>query len=1378
VYITLPGGKREGFTFRAVPLTSDFNSVLGGRLYSPSFVADRGNTSTLTVPGAEYKNNTATNQFATGSSGNPNNVLIRNGNGQLVNLGGRVFRPEDEGFGNRYLLTSKDGTVYEINATTGDLETVTDTNGNKLTYSDTEISSSNGQKVVFTRDAQGRIVSVTDPLGEKVTYSYDAKGDLVGVTDRQGNITRYEYNAGRAHYLDKIIDPLGREAVKTEYDEKGRLKKTTNAGGNSVELVYDPNNSIEIVKDALGNATTYEYDIRGNVVTEVDALGGIVRRTYDEDNNLLSETDAEGRKTTYTYDSKKNQISRTDGNGNTYRYSYNANGRMTSSIDPLGNITKYTLDSRGNVLSKIDAEGQKTSYTYDRYGYQTSVTNALGQTTSYQYDTRGNLSQETDALGHIVKYTYDGQGNRLTETRAVTTLTGIRTLVDTKAYDKNGNVTSWLDAEGNLTQYQYNAANKQILAIDPLGKRTSSRYDENGRLVETIFDDGLSNRFVYDANGKKIRSIDREGRTTIFQYDALGRSTALISPDSTPNNPNDNSRKLIEYDKAGWLKAIVDEQGNRQEWLYDNAQNQIGARSYVGSNAVVSINTYDAAGRKVSSTDALGHTTRYIYDRLGRLIETRYADGLTSKITYDAIGNEIAKTDRANRQTKYEFDALQHLITVIDPTNSRTAYNYDELGSLVSETDANGHQTRYEYDGLQRRTAVIRPLGQRQTTIYDKVGNAVSMTDFNGQTTNYTYGLGNLLMRKQLADGSQTSIAYMITGQRQSVTDSRGTTTYGYNPQGQVTTVTNPDGQQISYGYDLQGHLTSVTTAAGTTTYTYGTLNQLKQVTDAQGGITAYTYNDLGNLVSTKFANGITETRGYDILNRLISVTNTNALSQVISSYAYTLDAVGNKLQVLENNGRRVDYTYDTRDRLLSEKITDPVAGIRTIAYTYDAVGNRLSVLDSVAGATTYTYNDNDWLVTTVSAGEQTQYTYDNNGSLLSKFHNSNDRQTFTWNLDHKLAEVQTTNSSGTRQSTYRYDADGNRVTQNVDGVNTNYLVDANRGLAQVALEYGSEGIRTSYTYANGVISQTSNNVQTFYINDGHSGVRFTASITGSITDAYNYDGYGNLLSGGAATGGDRYRGESRDSTGLQYLRARYYDSSTGRLLSVDPFEGFLENPVSRHRYLYGNDNPITYFDPSGNTAISMAEFGAIFSIMEILTIGTVVQSSVGLIAERFGENIEWSGKLSSIGAKAELFGIDVNAGLSILDLKTEKVEKSPFLYPDLKGSKFRGKWLQVLGGAGISVPDVFKSLSPNSLSYQSSIKAFSPGVFQATPVAFAGTYALASITVGIQSPKYFRAGFGWGGSAGAPSQNSINKIDAGISLKEGISIPISFLPE
>jgi PQQ enzyme repeat len=86
---------------------------------------------------------TASNQFAKGSSGNPNGLLLYK-EGKLFNLNGRPYLPQDDGFGNRYLLTTKDGTVYEINATTGDLESVTDTNGNVLTYSDTEIKSSTG----------------------------------------------------------------------------------------------------------------------------------------------------------------------------------------------------------------------------------------------------------------------------------------------------------------------------------------------------------------------------------------------------------------------------------------------------------------------------------------------------------------------------------------------------------------------------------------------------------------------------------------------------------------------------------------------------------------------------------------------------------------------------------------------------------------------------------------------------------------------------------------------------------------------------------------------------------------------------------------------------------------------------------------------------------------------------------------------------------------------------------------------------------------------------------------------------------------------------------------------------------------------------------
>jgi YD repeat-containing protein len=205
VYITLPGGKREGFTFSPIQLSVNDNSVLttiingifGGRIYKPTFVPDKGNTTTLTVPGSTYN-----------GSGDTWLLKVISRPGKFVSVGGLLYRPDEQIFGNQYTVTAKDGTVYKINATDGKLESVKDTNGNTLTYTDTEIRSSNGQKVVFERDNQGRIVSVTDPLGAKVKYEYDAKGDLVAVIDRDGNKTKYEYNSTQSHYLDKIIDPL------------------------------------------------------------------------------------------------------------------------------------------------------------------------------------------------------------------------------------------------------------------------------------------------------------------------------------------------------------------------------------------------------------------------------------------------------------------------------------------------------------------------------------------------------------------------------------------------------------------------------------------------------------------------------------------------------------------------------------------------------------------------------------------------------------------------------------------------------------------------------------------------------------------------------------------------------------------------------------------------------------------------------------------------------------------------------------------------------------------------------------------------------------------------------------------------------------------
>ena len=87
----------------------------------------------------------------------------------------------------------------------------------------------------------------------------------------------------------------------------------------------------------------------------------------------------------------------------------------------------------------------------------------------------------------------------------------------------------------------------------------------------------------------------------------------------------------------------------------------------------------------------------------------------------------------------------------------------------------------------------------------------------------------------------------------------------------------------------------------------------------------------------------------------------------------------------------------------------------------------------------------------------------------------------------------------------------------------------------------------------------------------------------------FAYDAYGNLLAGSDLTNEVAsaitsllFSGEQTDKTGLQYLRARYYDARTGRFNRLDPFAGNIQDPLSLHKYLYTPSDPINYLDPSG----------------------------------------------------------------------------------------------------------------------------------------------------------------------------------------------------
>ena len=108
----------------------------------------------------------------------------------------------------------------------------------------------------------------------------------------------------------------------------------------------------------------------------------------------------------------------------------------------------------------------------------------------------------------------------------------------------------------------------------------------------------------------------------------------------------------------------------------------------------------------------------------------------------------------------------------------------------------------------------------------------------------------------------------------------------------------------------------------------------------------------------------------------------------------------------------------------------------------------------------------------------------------------------------------------------------------------------------------------------------------------------------------YSYDAYGSLLEKEGGTENEfLYTGEQYNAnTGLYYLRARYMNPSAGTFISMDSYQGSIYDPVSLHKYLYANANPVMYTDSSGYaTDKNLAETAV------AATIAVMLASSVAL---------------------------------------------------------------------------------------------------------------------------------------------------------------------
>jgi len=87
-----------------------------------------------------------------------------------------------------------------------------------------------------------------------------------------------------------------------------------------------------------------------------------------------------------------------------------------------------------------------------------------------------------------------------------------------------------------------------------------------------------------------------------------------------------------------------------------------------------------------------------------------------------------------------------------------------------------------------------------------------------------------------------------------------------------------------------------------------------------------------------------------------------------------------------------------------------------------------------------------------------------------------------------------------------------------------------------------------------------------------------------------SYAPFGGVLSRQGFTSLWGYAGEYHDpTTGLQYLRARWYQPAIGRFTQGDPFPGVLALPLTLNPYVYGLNSPTNFTDPTGKDPLSLA---------------------------------------------------------------------------------------------------------------------------------------------------------------------------------------------
>jgi RHS repeat-associated protein len=991
---------------------------------------------------------------------------------------------------------------------------------------------------------------------------------------------------GFQYFREKVREPDGTFiTTETEYHYgAGAAQKKLYAGMPTRQTVFG--------KEGLRYAETQTiYDSKATGISGVSFvyLKSSTQRQYD------GQAQSYNTKTEYEYDSWGNVSKKTNWG------ELDANGGNASTADDVIEETTYGASASTRYL--VAPISAKVS-TYNKLGMAGTASE-----TTYYYDS-------SSISGYI-------NGGLLT--RIDRRIDAMTQASETRHYDQYGNV---------------------VKIWDPEATRTSSPTSETGYTKKITYDGSyhsypteIATPLVSDAQGKTMTSTydglmrpvdlkDANDQHSVVVYDAFGRVVKTALPGDTLTAPT----TAYEYGDTTMPRyvhtsrkdsAVGSSPGTYLErWdYYDGLGRLIQSKSEgLGSSQWITVDTYyDGAGREwkksvayfttmkdYSRRDSAQRVTVKEYDSLGRVTKQTNPDLSVRTTVYNQ--KTTTMIDENGHVTEHEVGVIQNNgMATIDRKYTGMAGNkslYSQTTTLswrgrTDVIDNAGNTLTTTFDMLGRKTGQTSPDMGSWSFTYDANGNLKKQTDARNVTISYTYDALNRLLSKTCPTSAGATYAYDENG-------------HGSGAKGKVTTATFERGSD-SYQYDQRGRLISQTRTidlvSATIQYTYDSFNRQTTITYPNNEQVSLAYGTDGNLVSEgSYITGI----GYTPYGKVSGFTYGNGK---VLTYAYYDTAA------LTDPGTGRAYSYRLQELMVGSQKGN--GSTFDIAYQYDKVGNVVLRMDKLNAGNTeaYAYDDLDRLLSASSTTMGTQtFAYDSIDNLTSK-----DYQTLSYNPSRPHAVSQFNSISytydvngsmtgaGTRIITYDdesrvkaisdggsycYDGAFQRTIKEEAGTKTLYF------FKEYVWEQALNGTitTTNYYYANNQLVAQKSNVSglTYVITDHLGSSSCLMGTAGNVITKEGYKAYGSTAyATNGSVGRYQFTGHEKESDGLYYFNARYYDPSIGRFISVDPGIRLglqLTLPEIVNPYMYCGNNPVKYTDPTGMDVVYVPGAGYIAS--------------------------------------------------------------------------------------------------------------------------------------------------------------------------------------